>query len=87
MFLRNTLVLLCAVVLTGCDGSGTDPDPNPGGGNPAAQLPSVTAFRDCAAVRITDLVGLLDRLEAILTGAVSATSGHMSTTARGPWVR
>ena len=69
MFLRRiTLSLLCAAALTGCSGSTPGAPP---GGPPVTvpQLTSVTAFRDCAALRITDLVGLLDRLEAILSGA------------------
>ncbi len=70
MFLRRiTLSLLCAAALTGCSGSTPGV---PGGGGlpvPVPQLPSVTAFRDCAALRITNLVGLMDRLEAILSGA------------------
>ncbi|MCZ6573096.1 MAG: hypothetical protein O7C98_08005, partial [Planctomycetota bacterium] len=65
---RITLSLLCAAALTGCGGSTPGAPP---GGPPVTvpQLPSVTAFRDCAALRITDLVGLLDRQEAILSGA------------------
>ncbi len=69
MFLhRITLSLLCAAALTGCSGSTPGVPP---GGPPVTvpQLTSVTAFRDCAALRISNLVGLMDRLEAILSGA------------------